>query len=153
MALALSVDEAFSLTRSNSFGVWNHRPSSEVSTNSSHASRRIYDGFAQVEPPRPNRRFDLRTPVFTMGSCFAREIEAMLSERGGNVVSVDHARMDRPEFRDADGRIRDGFFYRFTPRAMWHEFKIALMKRRAGMPDLPCFFRAGKTMWISTTGP
>lgn len=123
--MTLSVQEALRFSRSNSFGVWNHGPSSDVSSNPVHASRRIFDGYANVQVPPPDRRFDLRAPVFTMGSCFAREIEAVLRAKGGNVVSVDPERMDRPEFRDASGRVRSGFFHRFTPRAIWHEFKIA----------------------------
>ena len=59
-----------------------------------------------------------------MGSCFAREIERALTQRGCNVISVDD-RINRPEFKDSKGEIRTGFFHRFTPFAMLQEFQQA----------------------------
>ena len=142
--MKLNADDALGLGRSNSYGVWNSGPSGDISTNPTHASRRIYEGYAKVHAPPPDRVLDLHAPVFTMGSCFAREIEAALRAKGGNVVSMDMARMDRPEFRDANGKIRNGFFHRFTPRALWHEFKIAFDELPSWDPERSLLFPYGE---------
>jgi len=86
------------------------------------ASNRIFDGYADVRPTYDGPRFAADAPVFAMGSCFAREIEGALRRRGGNVVSLDDS-IQRPEFRDAEGRVRPGFFHRYTPTTMAQEFR------------------------------
>ena len=109
-------------TRSNEFRYWNQFGSSSLkSTRTTDASCRIHDGFAIVKPTYSGKLFKKDAAVFAMGSCFAREIEAALIRQGGNVVSVNDS-IQRDEFRDDKGKIRTGFFHRFTPRAMWQEF-------------------------------
>jgi len=109
-------------TRSNEFRFWNQSGSSSLkSTRTIDASCRIHDGFAIVKPTYSGTLFKKDAAVFAMGSCFAREIEAALIRQGGNVVSVNDS-IQRDEFRDDKGKIRTGFFHRFTPRAMWQEF-------------------------------
>jgi hypothetical protein len=125
MVLRISAKEALSNARTNRFNQWHGVATDEATTNADAASRRLCNEFARIEPTPPPRRFDLKAPVFTMGSCFAREIEAALRAAGGHVISLDRAKMDRPEFHDGEGTVRSGFFHRFTPRAIWHEFKIA----------------------------
>lgn len=111
--------------RANTWRSWNSSGSSgALSQHATDASTRIYDGFATVHARYDNPRLQMSDPVFTMGSCFAREIEVALIRAGGNVVSVDDT-IDRPEFHDALGRTRPGFFHRFTPQSMLQEFQQA----------------------------
>jgi hypothetical protein len=109
-------------TRHNKFKSWNQSTSSSFrSTRPTDASCRIHDNFAIVNPSYSGPLFTKDAAVFAMGSCFAREIEAALIRQGGNVVSVDES-IQIDEFRDGDGKIRNGFFHRFTPRSIWQEF-------------------------------
>ncbi len=86
-----------------------------------HASNRAWNRYAKVGVNYDGSRLKLDDPVFAMGSCFAREIEKSLKEKGGRVVSIDD-RVYRTEFGSAKGSFL-GFFNRFTPWAMWQEFK------------------------------
>lgn len=127
MNARLSVDAALQNRKRNAgYAHWNHSPSSsEISTNPQNAARRIFDGFADIIPATPVSKVSLDSPVFTMGSCFAREIERALIKMHGQVVSMDAASLARPEFCDENGKPRSGFFHRFTPRSIWQELKIA----------------------------
>lgn len=119
----ISGEEALRLARNNPVGKWNRTASSgERSTHVDDASRRIYDGPADIRIDYEGPKLIASDPVFAMGSCFAREIERALVRMGGNVVSTDD-RLDRPEFKDEAGKVRTGFFNRFTPRSMWQELK------------------------------
>jgi hypothetical protein len=80
----------------------------------------IFTGLARVRPPE-GLTLSLSDPVFTMGSCFARGIEAALRNLGGNVVSMDE-RIRVPAFWDG-AEHRDGYFHRFTPQAILLEWR------------------------------
>lgn len=109
----------------NDFAAWNRGSSSaERSTHSTDASNRIFDALADIQPAYHGAKLRRASPIFAMGSCFAREIERALTKMGGNVISVDN-RINRAEFRDAAGVVRNGFFHRFTPIAMLQEFQQA----------------------------
>ncbi len=121
----LTIDGARALAnrKANPGRNWNNTPSSEnLSEDLNDASRRIFDGFARIRPAYDGPRLELPDPVFTMGSCFAREIEAALIGYGGAVVSIDD-RIERPEFKDGTGKTRSGFFHRYTPQSMLQEFQ------------------------------
>lgn len=119
----LSGRQALANAKANAFKTWNRSTSSaEPSAFPEDAGRRIFDGFAELVPAYDRPKLRRESKVFAMGSCFAREIERSLVARGANVVSVD-ASMERDEFRDPAGKIRDGFFHRFTPRALAQEFE------------------------------
>lgn len=118
----LEAQEALSNVKHNKFKYWS-RPESSLhqSSNPSDASCRIHNEFATIKPTYSGTLFKKDAAVFAMGSCFAREIEAALILQGGNVISVNE-NIQIDEFRDGNGEIRNGFFHRFTPRAMWQEF-------------------------------
>ena len=126
--MRISADEALKNKRVNGgYSQWNASPSSSViSTCPESASRRIFEEYAVLRPPAPPTKHESDSPVFTMGSCFAREIENAIILHGGNVVSIDNVKIDRDEFKDINGKTRSGFFHRFTPRAMLQEFMIAV---------------------------
>lgn len=115
--------QALDNAKGNEFKSWNRSTaSSEPSAFATDASRRIFDEFADVVPAYAGPKLRRDSKVFAMGSCFAREIERALLAMRANVVSVDGS-IDRDEFRDPTGKIRDGFFHRFTPPAMSQEFE------------------------------
>ncbi|TVV70669.1 GSCFA domain-containing protein [Sphingomonas solaris] len=119
----LTVAQALANTRSNTLRRWHSGPDTGTrGTDPADASNRIFDGYADIRPTYDGPRFAAATPVFAMGSCFAREIEHALSARGGNVISIDD-RIERPEFEDAGGKVRTTFFHRYTPTAMAQEFR------------------------------
>ena len=112
--------------KTNAHSTWNHgKSSAERSERLQDASNRIYDGFARVNADYHGPKLKRSSPVFAMGSCFAREIERTLVQRGCSVISIDE-RIDRPEFKDSKGETRTGFLHRFTPFAMLQEFQQAL---------------------------
>jgi len=130
MANIIPGSQAIQDSRGNDHKTWNRGKTSDMRSEfMTDASNRIIDGFAEVKPRYNGPLLSGGAPVFAMGSCFAREIEAALTRMGGNVISVDDT-IDREEFRDDQGRLRNGFFHRFTPRSMLQEFQ-------ASFGDLP----------------
>lgn len=123
--MVYTVDEAFAFERGNPFGGWNRSAASSVrSENQTDAANRIYDSYAEIHPPLPGFQLKRGSPIFAMGSCFAREIEAVLMAAGGVVVSMDRQKISTPCFFDGGERgFRMGFFNRFTPRSMLQEFQ------------------------------
>lgn len=139
--MLIGANEILQLLRGKGVGSWNRSPDS--STRSAHAddaANRIYDNFADIHATYGGPRFPATTPVFAMGSCFAREIEAALKGRGGNIVSIDKT-IQRPEFEDADGQVRSGFFHRYTPASMVQEFRWPF-GRQEGWTDQALVFEA-----------
>ena len=124
--MPIALLDAISNFRENSHTTWHSAKSSKlVSTNPADASFRVYGGMANIRADYPGPKLKKDAGVFTMGSCFAREIEGALLAMGGNVTSVDRRLITNRYFADGNGIYRDGFFHRFTPRAMLHEFKAA----------------------------
>src|SRR5262249_47983151 len=104
---SLLAREALIVSRESRLNNWNRSPtSSALIENLLDASRRIFDGFASVEPQYAGPKLQRDAAIFTMGSCFAREIEAALSKRRGNVVSIGPELTSNPAFIDSDGRLR-----------------------------------------------
>ena len=131
--------EVLQLLKSKKVGSWNRAP--DTSTRSSYgddASNRIFDGFADIRPTYAGPRFTADVPVFAMGSCFAREIEAALVKRGGNVTSLDET-IQRPEFQDETGHVRSGFFHRYTPTSMLQEFRWPFGRQETWSEDALIF--------------
>jgi hypothetical protein len=101
---------------------WNvARTSNLRSDNPEDAANRIHDGFADIHGDRRGSALRRADGVFAMGSCFAREIERHLRQRGARVLSIGEA-VRAPVFLNAEGRYRDGFFNRFNPISLWQEF-------------------------------
>jgi hypothetical protein len=122
----INVATALGRGRVNQFGKWHSAGSaSDDSLSKTDASARLKGPAAQVKVRYDGPRLSLEDPVFTMGSCFARELEASLIRRGGRVVSMDYDKLRRPEFLDGEGRVRAGFFHRYTPQSMLQELQRA----------------------------
>lgn len=118
----ISAKEVLTQTRGNDFNAWNRSTSTSLrSEHENDASRRIHDHYAILKPTYSGPILTQDAAIFAMGSCFAREIEAALIRSGGNVVSMDKS-IKRDEFKDGQGKIRNTFFHRFTPRSIWQEF-------------------------------
>jgi hypothetical protein len=146
--LRIDGEQALANRKRNPRHSWNGSGSSETASGApDDASSRIFTRLARIRPGYDGPRHELSDPVFTMGSCFAREIEAALIASGGNVVSVD-GRIDRPEFRDAEGRVRSGFFHRYTPRSMLQELKQAFGEA-PGWSDNALLFRQSRKDGVS----
>lgn len=111
--------------RKNPHAVWHKGPWDRRTANPKHAANRVYEGPCRVAIDYSGPRLAKADPVFTMGSCFARELERALMQCGANVLSVDVAAMSGAGFSDTAAEIRFGFLHRFTPRAMWQEFMAA----------------------------
>jgi len=108
--LEISAAQAFENVKRNANERWNKTASTAERSASPHdASNRIYDRFATSKPLYLGPKFGPEAKVFAMGSCFAREIEWALIKRGGTVISIDDA-IQRPEFRDPSGQVRDDLF-------------------------------------------
>ena len=137
--LRIDGEQALANRKHNPGRNWNTAATSaDLSDDPADASRRIFDGFAQVRARYDGPRLDLADPVFAMGSCFAREIETALIGLGGNVVSID-GRVERPEFQDSGGEVRSTFFHRYTPQSMLQEFQRAFGEGQAWPPEALLF--------------
>lgn len=139
--------DALKNAKHNAFKSWNRSASSkELSDFPADASRRIFDAYAGLVPTYNGPKLRADSPIFAMGSCFAREIEAALVTKGGNVISVDSS-IDRDEFKDPTGKVRSGFFHRFTPPAMSQEFQ-ACFDELPGWSDRSLVFSLGEDRFI-----
>ncbi|MEI9963898.1 MAG: GSCFA domain-containing protein [Caulobacteraceae bacterium] len=135
---SIKAEDAFATLRDNKAGSWaDDAPGAAVS--------RIHGAPARIASGYAGPKIGAASPIFAMGSCFAREIEHHLRNSGANVVSVD-ASLDVPEFRAAAGDVRTGFFNRFSPRSMWLEFKQAFDDLPAWTEDA-LLFAAGEELW------
>lgn len=102
---------------------WNRSGSSDMLSESAFdACNRIYDDFADVIFSYDNEKRDYSIPVWTMGSCFARELEYSLRKSGANVVSVTDQDSD-DLLRDETGKISTSLFHRYTPAAMAQDIR------------------------------
>src|SRR5665213_3422183 len=86
-----AADALFNL-RGNTVGCW-------ADSSNDAAASRIYGGPARISSGYNGPRIAAESPIFAMGSCFAREIEHFLHHHGANVVSIDSS-IDIPEFKD-----------------------------------------------------
>ena len=120
----VATETALSNHRSE-FSEWHTASAREPSPTAAHASIRLAGDLAVVKADRPARRIAADDLIFTMGSCFARNLEIALLDRGGRVVSIDLEALDQPAFKDEHGDIRLGFFHRYTPQSMLQEFRRA----------------------------
>jgi hypothetical protein len=145
--------------RSNRFRWWNKaKGSAERGENPANASNRVYEGIARLRPSPPTTRLARDSRVFTMGSCFAREIETALIHKGGNVVSMDRDAIATPAFLNEAGVFSSGFFHRFTPAAMLQEFQRAFDELPEWTDDSLLLERATDTVvdlnyWLSEGMP
>lgn len=111
----------------NPFSVWNKSASSaERSTDPDHAANRILDGFFTPQLIKGDLILERGQEVFTMGSCFAREIEHALRKRGFPIASMDIPYLETGDFRGEDGKVSTGFFHRYNMPSMEQEFRRAV---------------------------
>ena len=144
--VTITAREIMQRLRAKHVNSWNRSPSSaERSAHPEDASNRIFDGFADIRPTYAGPVFPAETPVFAMGSCFAREIESALTRRRGRIISQDKT-IQRPEFEDANGLVRPGFFHRYTPTSMAQEFRWPFGRQPGWSEDALVFAGAGDTL-------
>ena len=101
----------------------------------------VFYDTAKVRFDYDGRKLSADDGVFTMGSCFAREIERALTAAGRKVLSSGEA-LTGPEFRVAGGELSDDFLNRFTPASMLQEFQAAFGKLE-GWSEEALIFRRG----------
>jgi hypothetical protein len=85
------------------------------------AKNRIFDGYARIGVT-PKFTFDTGTPVYTIGSCFARNIEAALTKVG--VPIADKYRSEK-KYVTADRASDAGLFNRFNVPTIYYDAKAA----------------------------
>lgn len=78
---------------------------------------------------RPTFKLRPSENVFTIGSCFARNIENQLARLGYQIPSREYV----PE--ELVGKPLDGFMNKFTPQSMLNEVRWALTPERAPTPE------------------
>lgn len=105
----------------NAFGRWHTGPSGAPGASAEDASVRIFGDFADVRAQYDGPRLSRQDGVFTIGSCFAREIAHHLDEQGARVLSLTEEMSELAAFQAADGRGAASYFHRFTPQAIWQE--------------------------------
>lgn len=123
---SISVDQMAGNLKRNDFGQWGKgRTNNDPGSDPGHASFRLGKDVLELRispretlPPQPK--------VFTMGSCFAREIERGLERRGIGVLSMPPAFMEDAEFQDENGYIRRDIINRYNTPSMELEFRSLL---------------------------
>lgn len=126
MIKPISVDQMANNLKQNGFGHWGKgRTSDDPGSDPGHASFRLGKDVLELRidpremlPPQPR--------VFTMGSCFAREIELGLERRGIGVLSMPPEVIEDPEFQGENGHIRRGIINRYNTPSMELEFRSLL---------------------------
>ncbi len=89
---------------------------------------------------KPKFRFDMDTPIFTIGSCFAREVEATLIKLNVPLVTKDYG--VGPEFFDSwneengwgggvpRGQLSRGALNKYCVHSMTHELRRVLLDEK-----------------------
>ena len=108
----------------NPYSLWNKSASSaERSSDPDNASNRILDDYFTPRLIKGDLVLTRSQDVFTMGSCFAREIEHALRKRGFPIASMDIPLLETGDFRSEDGKVSTGFFHRYNVPSMAQEFQ------------------------------
>lgn len=116
-----------SRVKKNTYNVWNRSPSSaERSADPKHAANRIWEGYFVPQMLQAAFRLDPGVEVFTMGSCFAREIEWALRKHGFRISSMPADELNGSWFLDEAGKPSVGFFHRYNVPSMELEFRRAV---------------------------
>lgn len=111
----------------NMYAVWNKSPSSaERSQDPAHAANRILAGYFAPQLIKGDLALKKGQGIFTMGSCFAREIEHALRKRGFPIDSMDIPYLESGDFKGEDGKVSVGFFHRYNVPSMEQELRQAV---------------------------
>jgi hypothetical protein len=122
----VNVEQMAENIRKNEYGQWGKgRTSNEPGTEPGHASFRLGEP-ALALGLRPKEMLPPAPKVFTMGSCFAREIEVGLARRGIDVLSMPPEILEDPDFQDETGYVRRGIINRYNTPSMELEFRNLL---------------------------
>lgn len=126
MITPITIDQMASNIKQNSYGHWGKgRTSDEPGTEPGHASLRLGRDVLELRI-QPREMLPPQPKVFTMGSCFAREIELGLERRGIGVLSMPQEVLEDPEFQGEDGHVRRGIINRYNTPSMELEFRNLL---------------------------
>lgn len=128
---SISARDAFGRFKKNPWNTWNASPSTDVrSSDPRHASNRIRTGYYTPKCLPASFSISQGARVFTMGSCFARELEWALRARGFDICSMPTDLLDAAELQSTDGSPPSRFFHRYNLPSMELEF-------RRSVGDLP----------------
>ncbi|HEV7267802.1 MAG TPA: GSCFA domain-containing protein [Falsiroseomonas sp.] len=106
---------------------WNRSPSTaQRSKHPEDAANRIFEGCYIPQELRGDLRLRRGDEIFTMGSCFAREIEHALRQHGHTITSIAPELMADPGIWGSDSRAKLGFFHRYNLLSMEQEIGRAL---------------------------
>lgn len=115
---------ALRVTRENSHRAWVHGPTGVTAKD-----RLAAGGFLDIAH-RPKFMLDPKWPIFTMGSCFAREIENFMIQRGLPILTKGHG-VERHHFQSWESdkpnqELYRGALNKYTIHSMSHEIRTAL---------------------------
>ncbi|POR54378.1 GSCFA domain-containing protein [Bosea psychrotolerans] len=131
MKIEYDAGTALSIMRGNPVRGWTSGKAERM------AKTRLTTGdFIQIEH-KPKFQIDPSWPIFTMGSCFAREVENVLMMRGLSLVTRGHG-VPAEHFETWDattgrgggaagGELSRGALNKYSVRSMTHELKRVLL--------------------------
>lgn len=126
MKTSINIDEISENIRRNEYGHWGKgRSSEEPGTSPGHASFRLGSEYLHLKISQ-EEKLPQKPKVFTMGSCFARELELGLERRGIGVLSMPAEIMSDEEFLGENGHVRRGIINRYNTPSMELEFRNLL---------------------------
>jgi len=113
--------EARNVMKNNAHSRWSAR-SKEANSDPLYAVNRVYNGYLDINHI-PSFKIGKDDKIFTMGSCFAREVEEALGRRGMDVVTLTDAFDDEKLFPIADSVLRQrAFLNRYNTASILSEF-------------------------------
>ena len=133
MSFSATGVEALAIARENPARQWTGGP-----VGSSAQERLSANSYFPIRH-RSKFEFDRETKIFTMGSCFAREVENVLTRAGVPLVTADFG--VRPELFDSwdeakgtgggvmAGQLSRGAFNKYTVASMTHEIRRVVLKQ------------------------
>ncbi|AGT08527.1 GSCFA domain-containing protein [Paracoccus aminophilus] len=111
MTVRIPQSQAFRCTRENGASKWPERGSE------------VRRGDIILPKLRPSFKIKPDQPVFTIGSCFARNIESALKNRGYSVPAFEY-RLPKEELYGVTQQ-QSGFLNKYTPQSMLQEIAFA----------------------------
>ena len=112
------------LMKKQKFSYWNRSPEALArSPWPTDASNRIFNGYFDPGPFPAGPPLSKGEQLYTMGSCFAREIEHFLKKGGYGVLSRNDKLLVEMGYIEGSGGPETGLFNRYNLVSMLQEFK------------------------------
>lgn len=125
-----SVEHALNTLKTNSYCRWSHPVAERNAKYEQYAINR-YKSINIPISHRPKFSFSKSAKVFTIGSCFAREIEHALIQDGFDVTSRPTEIFGTELFESRPGVSHYDFFNRYNTASMYQEFDFLLNDRHS----------------------